>query len=293
MKIESACFPRITATAFAALLVVPFALCAALMAAPSCARAAEGTAATADAGASALAKQLSNPVASLISVPFQLNWDSGVGPDNDTRFLINFQPVMPFSISKDWNFIARTIVPIVSQPTPSASSDGTATFGISDILFSGFFSPAVPKGLIWGVGPVLMLPTTADPYLGTEKWGAGPTVLLLKQTGPWTLGLLANQVWSFAGDDKRPDVNQSFVQPFIAYAKPNGVTYNVNTESAANWEAASGQEWTVPINFTVSKIVKLGKKPMSIGGTYGFYAQSPDGGPEWKLRTTLTLLFPK
>ena len=275
------------ANAFATAWFVAFALCTSLVALPTSTGAAEAPEAAAG-GASDLAKQLSNPVANLISVPFQLNWDSGVGPDNDTRFLINFQPVMPFSVSKDWNFIARTIVPIVSQP-----HDGTASSGIGDILFSGFLSPAVPKGFVWGVGPVLLLPTTADPYLGSEKWGAGPTILGLKQAGPWTLGLLANQVWSFGGDSKRKDVNQTFIQPFVAYAKPNGVTFNVNTEASANWEAASGQEWTVPINLTVSKIVKLGKKPMSIGGTYGFYAQSPDGGPEWKLRTTLTLLFPK
>ena len=276
-------FPALAATSLAAAISVALALGTALMTPPAFADAAPAGAGTAD-----LAKQLSNPVASLISVPFQLNWDTGVGLENDTRFLINFQPVMPFSMSQDWNLIARVIVPIVSQP-----HDGTASSGISDILLTGFFSPAVPRGLIWGVGPVLLLPTTADPLLGTEKWGAGPSFLVLKQAGPWTLGMLANHVWSFAGDDQRSDVNQSFLQPFAVYGWSNGVTFSVNTEAIANWVAASGQQWTVPMNFTLSKIVKLGKKPLSLGATYGYYAESPTGGPEWKLRSTLTLLFPK
>lgn len=136
---------------------------------------------------SALAKQLSNPVASLISVPFQFNWDGGVGSDEDTRFLLNFQPVMPFPVGENWNLIARVIVPILSQP--ALVPGGQATFGMSDILFSAFFSPAKPGVAIWGVGPALQLPVSTDPFLGTEKWAAGPTFVVLKQAGPWTVGI--------------------------------------------------------------------------------------------------------
>ena len=246
--------------------------------------------ASASAQAAALAKQLSNPVASLVSVPFQMNWDGGIGPDEDTRFIMNFQPVMPFRMSEKLNLIARVIVPYVGQA--ASGPGGAAPSGISDILFSAFFSPAQPRGAIWGVGPVFQLPTTSDPALGTEKWGFGPTFLILKQSGPWTYGMLANQVWSFAGDEDRTDVNQTYLQPFLSYGTKSAVTFGVNSESAANWEASDGEEWTVPINFTISKVAKIGKKPISLGTGVGVYADQPTGGPEWKFRTVVTLLFP-
>ncbi|RPJ30830.1 MAG: hypothetical protein EHM35_12480, partial [Planctomycetaceae bacterium] len=98
-------------------------------------------------GAAELAKQLSNPVASLISFPFQMNWDTGVGPDKNTRNTLNIQPVMPFKLNDDWNLIARLIMPLVSQP-PLAPG-GETKCGASDFLFSAFFTPARPKGVIW------------------------------------------------------------------------------------------------------------------------------------------------
>jgi len=240
--------------------------------------------------ASDLAKQLANPVASLISVPFQANWDSGVGPDEDTRFLINIQPVLPFSLNKDWNVIARVITAILSQPP--LVPGGQATFGLSDILASLFFSPAQPGRAIWGVGPVFQLPTTTDPFLGTEKWAAGPTAVVLKQRGPWTYGALVNHLWSYAGDEKRSAVNQTFLQPFLSRTSKGGVTVTLNTESSANWEAESGEQWTVPIQVQVSKVTRLGRNPVSLGVGYGYFVEKPEGGPSWRLRFVFTLLFP-
>jgi hypothetical protein len=238
-----------------------------------------------------LAKQLANPVASLVSVPFQFNWDGPVGANDDTRSLVNFQPVMPFSMSKDWNFIARVIVPVLSQP-PLAEGQ-LARFGISDVLFSAFISPAQPKGFVWGVGPVMSLPMSADPYIGSGKLGIGPTGLILKQSGQVTVLALVNHVFSVAGSDARGDVNQTYLQPALSYGTKTGWTYSISTETTANWEAESGQEWTVPIIAGVSKVVRLGRRPISIGANYGHYVAAPDGAPSWKIRTLVVLLFPK
>jgi hypothetical protein len=143
------------------------------------------------------------------------------------------------------------------------------------------------------VGPALLLPASADPFLGTEKWAAGPGVLVLKQAGPWTYGMLFNHLWSYAGSSARSDVNQSYLQPFLSYTTKGAVTVALSSESIANWEAESGQEWTVPILVNVSKLVMLGKRPMSIGVGGGGFAAKPDGGASWKFRWSITLLFPK
>ncbi len=256
------------------------------------AAAAQAGQASAPSEAEALAIQLSNPVASVVAVPFQLNWDNGLGPTKEqTRFLLNFQPVMPFALNANWNLIARVIVPVLSQPPLVAGAD--ATFGVSDLLVSAFLSPAVPKRLIWGVGPALVLPASADPFLGGEKWAVGPSVVVLKQIGPWTTGALANHLWSYAGNSARKDINQTFLQPFVSYTSKTAITVGLNLEATANWEAAAGQEWTVPIMMSVSKLVRLGKRPISIGVAGGGFAAKPDGAPSWKFRSSLTLLFPK
>src|SRR5215471_11319268 len=167
-----------------------------------------------------LAKKLSNPISDLVSVPFQFNWEQNVGPKDQTRFILNVQPVMPFTLTPKMNLIARVIVPFVSQP-PLADG-GVPAAGVGDILASFFFSPNTGSTLTWGVGPVVSLPSTAEPTLGTEKWSAGPTIVALKQAGPWTVGALWNQIWSFAGNTDRADVNQMFVQPFVAYTTKAG-----------------------------------------------------------------------
>lgn len=238
----------------------------------------------------ALARQLSNPIASLVSVPFQLNFDQGVGADEDQRFVMNLQPVMPFTIDKDWNLITRVIVPVVSQPA-LAPGRGPAS-GLGDITASFFLSPARGK-VFWGIGPVLLLPVGADPVLGTEKWAAGPTFVVLRQTGHWTAGMLANHLWSYAGDATRDAVNQTFLQPFLSYGTGTGYTFTVATETTANWKADPGQRWTVPVQLGVSKVTRLGRRPLSFGVTGGYFVETPGGGPEWKVRTTLTLIFPR
>jgi hypothetical protein len=238
-----------------------------------------------------LAKKLSNPVASLISVPLQSNFDFGGGlEDHGFAYTMNIQPVIPISIGDDWNMISRTILPIAFRdylPPP----DGD-TFGLGDITQSLFFSPKAPgpSGIVLGVGPAFLMPTATDDFLGTGKFGIGPTAVVLKQTGPWSVGALTNHIWSVAGEGGREDVNQTFLQPFVSYALGRGATLSLNTESSYDWV---GEDWTVPINLGISQVFKVGEQSMSIqlGGKY--YAEAPEGGPEWGIRTTLTLLFPE
>jgi len=236
-----------------------------------------------------LAKKLANPISDLVSVPFQFNWEQNVGPTNDTRFVLNVQPVIPFSVSGDWNMIARIIVPFVSQP--ALADGGTPAFGVSDVLTSFFFSPKA-GGVIWGVGPVVSLPSTSIPTLGTQKWSAGPTAVVLKQSGPWTAGALWNQVWSFSGNSERDDVNQMFLQPFLAYQANRTVTLTIQSETTANWKIDDGR-WTVPINLLVSKLSTFGVFPASyqLGG--GGYVVHPDLGPSWRVRGAIVILLPR
>jgi hypothetical protein len=239
--------------------------------------AAPRVAAAADETAEALAKKLNNPVAGMVSVPLQFNWEFGNGPDEDTHHVQNFQPVVPFAITDNTNMIARLIMPSVNTPGSSVAGD---------MVFSLFFSPARSTRAIWGAGPVLQLPRTG------EKWGLGPTAVVLKQEGPWTYGALANHIWSFAGDEDAPDINQTFLQPFLAHTNANAVTFTIQSESTANWEASSGNEWSIPLNAIVSKMARLGPFPASYGGGVGVYLESPAGGPEWKLRTVVTVILP-
>jgi hypothetical protein len=243
--------------------------------------------------AESVAKQLSNPIANLVSVPLQFNWEQGVGLNDDLRTVINFQPVVPFTLNQDWNVIGRMILPYLNQPELIAGAGPTS--GTGDILFSAFFSPAQPRGAIWGVGPVFALPTTTDPVLGSGKWSAGPTGVVLMQSGQWTYGALANHLWSFAdtGNNSRRDVNQTFLQPFLAYTTKSALTFNINTEAIANWEASGGEKWTVPVNVSISKVTRLGPFPFSFAAGAGVYVEKPTDGPEWKLRFTATLILPR
>ena len=237
---------------------------------------------------SSLAQQLQNPVAALISVPFQNNFDFGIGPSKATRYLLNVQPVIPFSLNANYNLISRTILPVISQGSvaPGASS----VTGLGDITESLFLSPVAPfHGFIVGAGPAFLIPTATDSSLGGGKWGAGPTVVVLRQQNGWTYGALLNHIWSFAGPQSRPAVNSTFLQPFLSYTWKNGVSVTGNTESSYNWTA---RQWTVPLNLAASKVMVLGKQPVSfaIGGRE--YAVRPSGGPDWGVRFVVTLLFP-
>jgi hypothetical protein len=237
-----------------------------------------------------LAKKLANPVAGLISVPFQNNLDCGVGETGTCRNTLNVQPVIPISLNNSMNLIVRTIVPIIGQG--AITDGGESKFGLGDTVQSFFFSPKKPVGgLILAVGPVGLYPTATSRFFGPGKWGAGPTAVVLKQSGPWTTGMLVNHIWSFAGPKSRGDVNSTFLQPFISHTSKSAWTVGLNTESTYDWE---NESWSVPLILNASKVTKLGGQPVSIGFGPKVYVARPNANtPKWGIRFIFTLLYPK
>jgi hypothetical protein len=236
-----------------------------------------------------LAKKLANPVAHLISVPFQLNYDccAGVDPDDDGRYTLNVQPVVPITLNNNLNLIIRTILPI-NYREGSSAIDGEG-FGLGDTTQSFFFSPPSKDGFTWAAGPAFLWPTGSEGY-ESGKWGAGPTVLLLKQDGPLTYGILANHIWSVAGAENRPDISSTFLQPFYNYTWPDSTGLIVNTETSYDWER---DQWTVPLHVGVSHMYNISGQRISLAAQGRVYLERPDDGPDWGLRFVATLLFPK
>ncbi len=235
-----------------------------------------------------LAKQTQNPVASLISVPFQGNWDFGIGDREATGTTLNIQPVAPFGLTTNWNVILRVIMPVQSQP----AEDGQRFTGMSDTTMTLFFSPVKTGKVIWGAGPAILIPTATNQNLGTEKFGLGPSVVALVQPGKWTVGALWNQIWSVDGANDRDDVNQMYLQPFVNYNLGQGLALGTAMEASANWEA-DDEQWTSYLLFSISKVTLLGKRPVSFSAGGGPAVASPTGRPDWRLRFVATFLFPR
>ena len=234
-----------------------------------------------------LAKQQQNPISSLISVPLQANWDFGLGDRDATGTLFNFQPVMPFPVSRSTNLILRVILPLTSQP----GSGEARVNGTGDIVMTAFFSPAKSGRVTWGVGPVFLLPTATNNALGSEKFGVGPSAVVLTQPGPWTIGLLFNHIWSTSGASDREDVNSTFLQPFVNFNLGNGLAVGAVFEATANWKA--DEPWTAPLVFTVSKVARLGNRPVNFVAGAGPTVASPEGGSTWRFRVMAVFLFPR
>jgi len=238
-----------------------------------------------------LAKKTQNPLSNLISLPFQNNTNFGIGPDDEIQNVLNIQPVIPISINKDWNLITRTIIPLIWQPSFYTGSENK--FGIGDINVTAWLSPAYPGKLIWGLGGILLLPTATDESLGTGKWAIGPSFVVLTMPGKFVIGALANNIWSFAGDSDRNDVDQFLLQYFINYNLPDKWYLVSAPIITANWEAPDGQQWIVPFGAGIGKIFSIGKQPVNAQISYYVNVVKPDSRPDGQLRAQVQLLFPQ
>jgi hypothetical protein len=233
-----------------------------------------------------LAQQAANPIADLMSVPFQNNVDFGLGQYDRTRNVLNIQPVIPLAQGR---VITRTIIPFVWLPDVNAES-GSFSSGLSDIVFTAFYVP--PSGaFMWGVGPVVEFPT-GGASRGSQKWSIGPSVVALAQSGPWTLGILANNVWSIAGKSERRDVNKGVLQYFIVRQLGNGWYVNSAPVITVNWKDDSDQRWVVPFGAGGGKLLFLGKLPVNIQSQAYYNVVKPDIGPDWQLRVQVQVLLP-
>lgn len=239
-----------------------------------------------------------NPVASMYSLPIKLTVDSGA--PNGEAFFLNVNPVIPATVG-DWNLISRFIIPalisvdgfIEGTPDIPAGSPGVdRKTGLGDINYSLFFSPTDSKP-IWGIGPSISLPTASDDQLGSGKWSAGPTGVVLMQQKWGTFGGLARQIWSFGGDSDRADVNQFLIEPFAMYNLAKGWYLVTDMIMTANWDAPSGQEWTVPMGGGFGKLLTIGKQPINANLQAYYNVEKPDAAPDWQVAFTMSFLFPK
>ncbi len=233
-----------------------------------------------------LAQQLANPIAAIISVPFQLNYDDNLGVnDTGSRTTLNFQPVIPFALDNGANIVTRTIIPFIWQKDVVP---GTSQSGFGDILFNAWYSKTTEGGLTWGAGPIVRIPTNTE--VSTRTWAAGLTGIALLVKGPWTVGALGNHLWDVESNPQTPTSN-TFIQPFVAYTTPTAWTYTVTSESSYDWKA---KDWSVPINFSVSKLAPVGGVPVNWQAGVGYWATSPDAGPEGlRFRLQAQIVIPK
>lgn len=236
-----------------------------------------------------LAKASQNPVGDLTSVPLQFNYSTGGGLAGQTLFNLNVQPVVPLAIGKQWNIIARTIVPFFNVPVSSTDR----AKGVGDIQEQLFFTKQKPGAVIWGVGPIFSFPTATNVAIHTGDWAAGPTAVVARTTGPWLFGTLASQLWTFATNNEPRDVDQLLLQPFVNYNLADGWAIVSAPIITADWTAESGEEWTVPLGLAISKVTHVGKQPLSLAVHYYTNVVRPSSGPTGQLKLVVSFLFPK
>jgi len=252
-----------------------------------------------------LAKQSQNPIGNMISLPMQNNTYFDVGPSDEWANSFQLQPVYPVNFGTV-NLINRMIIPfnhVEGQQTTVSVSGQLETehvtyetddaTGLGNITYQGFISPAEPGKLIWGVGPVLQIPTNTNDQLGTDKWSAGPGAVALAMPGKWVLGFLGYNIWDFAGDSDEKSVNTMVFQYFVNYNIKNGWYLTSTPVITANWKENSDERWTVPFGLGIGRLIKIGKQPIDFKLQTFWYAEKPANGPDWALQFQVKLLFPK
>ena len=256
------------------------------------AAAAQEPAKPAEPSAEDLAKQAQNPIADLISVPFQNNTNFNYGPRERTQNILNLQPVIPFKLTKDWNLITRTIIPFVHQP--SLAKGDSSDNGLGDINPTLFFATSVAKDVLVGFGPTFTLPTSTQDSLGARKWSAGPAAVAVWTPGKWVVGGLINNQWSFAGESSERSVNAMLIQPFVNYNIADGWYLVSSPIITADWNARESKNtWTVPAGGGVGRLFKLGKLPINTTIQAYDNVETPEFGADWTLRLQVQFLFPK
>lgn len=243
-------------------------------------------------GTSDIAKAAQNPIAHLISVPFENDFYPQTGAYKEDEYILQIKPVVPIPLSKQWILITRTIIPVVQ--TPDLSPEVNAMSGLGDVQESLFFSPtkAAPGGIIWGAGPAVLAPTATQTMYGTGKTNIGPNLVVLDIKGHWLFGSLAQNVWSVAGPRERKDVNQFLIQPFVNYNMAHKWYLVSSPVITSNWEVDTGR-WLVPVGGGVGKIVRFGHVPVNIYGQFFGNAAYPQGTSKWSARFQMQLLFPR
>ena len=263
-----------------------------------------------ESSAEELAKKTQNPVADLISVPLQNNFNFGAGfHHNKMTYVLNVQPVIPISINDELEFDhaddhADHQPTLACFPQPAGQCTAPLAPDLGDINPTVFLSPAKPGELIWGIGPTMTLPTATDRDLGSGKWSMGPAAVALAIQGHWVFGALMNNQWSVGGwGDKA--VNAMLLQWFVNYNLPDGWYLTTAPIVTADWKAdKAGDVWTAPLGGGVGKLFRLGqilpleghpiaKLPINTQlAAYGNVAK-PEFGPAWQLRFQIQFLFPK
>lgn len=240
--------------------------------------------------AARLAMQMRNPVADLINVAFESDFEWGIGTGSKGfRYTLSTQPVIPIALGEDWNLIVQTVVPLVHQTNvvPGKTQDG-----MGDVQQSAYLSPEYlgTDDIIWGVGPTFLFPTATSDSIDGQKFALGPTAAVLRQDDVWTYGILANHLVSTGGTDSANDINQTLLQPFVSYTTSSDTTFAADMEADYDWQ---NSKWTLPVNLSVAQLFHVWEHAMQLQVGPRLYAQGPSDTPDWGVSLTYVLVLPR